>query len=65
MAIVRNGPAGGQEKAAWVLSGLAALDDICVNAIAAAGGIAPLVALVSSGAGRGPLWAAWALGSLA
>ena len=64
MAIVRNGPAGGQENAAWVLGDLADNDPIC-TAIIEAGGVEALVALATNDEADGQEEAAAALESLA
>ena len=64
MAIVRNGPAGGQENAAWVLGDLADNDPIC-TAIIEAGGVEALMTLVTNGAEGGHEEAARALRLLA
>ena len=63
MAIVRNGPAGGQENAAWVLGDLADNDPIC-TAIIEAGGVEALVALLLNGSDRCKSNAKWALTEL-
>ena len=64
VAIVRNGPAGGQENAAWVLGDLADNDPIC-TAIIEAGGVEALVALATNDEADGQEAAARALRNLA
>ena len=60
----RNGPAGGQENAAWVLGDLADNDPIC-TAIIEAGGVEALVALATNDEADGQEAAARALRNLA
>ena len=65
MALVRSGSTGAQELAVQELSGLMIKNADNQDAVARAGAIEPLVALLRSGSAWGQEEAAWALGHLA